>query len=45
MNMHHEIFRQLCLEMVSITVSTLPLCNETKQAASGAFLSKGLRGI
>lgn len=40
-----RLFRQLCLEKGSLMVSVLLLCNELKQAASGVFPSKGLRGI
>lgn len=39
-----KFFRQLCLDMVSLMVSALLLRNETKQAASGVFPSKGLKG-
>lgn len=40
-----RFFRQLCLEKGSLMVSDLLLCNETEQAASGVFPSKGLGGI
>lgn len=40
-----RLFRQLCLEKGSLMLSVLLLCNETEQAESGVFPSKGLWGI